>query len=114
MVVEISDAIPLITIVSAALAPTIAAIWAGKTATRTAVMAAEKVQEVKTTLSLDGAATNAKLDVIHVLVNSRLQEALDELAMTKIEFKNARLEIEELKNMLNKAVSRLDNRNGSK
>ncbi len=43
-------------------------------------LVAEKTAEVKTTLEAATASTDGKLDQIHILVNSRLSKALDEIA----------------------------------
>jgi hypothetical protein len=86
MIIDLTSIIPLVTIVGAAAAPTIAAIWAEnrrkrdvKMAADLAVVTAEKVAEVKETL----AGT----------VNEQLSEAVSRLAV-------ATAEIEELKRMV--------------
>ena len=87
MVINLDDLVPLATIIGAAAAPTIAAIWAGHVANRNAlnaavlaVTAAEKVSDVKHTLVETHSATEHKLDQIHVLVNNQLTQAVERLA----------------------------------
>ena len=50
MILELNSLVPIVTIIGAAAAPTIAAIWAESRRNRDARIAAEKVSEVKETL----------------------------------------------------------------
>jgi flagellar hook-associated protein FlgK len=101
MVAEyLNSIVPLATIVGAAAAPTIAAIWAGRVADRNAqkaadlaALAAMKVAEVKSTLVQTSDATKSQLGEIHTLVNNQLSQAVDR-------FNKAAMEIEELKILL--------------
>ena len=99
VVIEVSDFIPLATIVGACSAPTLAAIWAGRAANRSADVAATKVHEVKQELARVGDATSTKLDTIHVLVNNQLTQAVER-------FNAATAEIEELKVLLKESHQR--------
>ena len=96
MILELNSFVPLVTILGAAAAPTIAAIWAesrrkrdAKMAAGLAVVAAEKVAEVKETLVGTAETANMKLDTIHTLVNDQLSQAVNRLTV-------ATREIEEL------------------
>lgn len=86
MIVDLSDLVPLATILGACSAPTLAAIWAGRAANKNANNAAEKVSEVRETLVDVGKRTDAKLETIHILVNNQLTQAVDrfEAATAKI------------------------------
>jgi len=65
-------------------------VWlTGQQAKRSADKAAGAVQRVETTLAVSDAQTTHKLNEIHVLVNSRLTEAL-----AKIDRLETRLQIE--------------------
>jgi hypothetical protein len=75
MILDLTSIIPLVTIIGAAAAPTIAAVWAEHTRRRDAKMA------------------DMKLDTIHTLVISQLSQAVDRLT-------NATKEIEELKRLV--------------
>jgi len=75
MVVNLNDYVPLVTIIGAAFAPTIAAVWTGTVVHR----------------SLN--RTEAKLEIVHFLVNSQLTQAVDRLS-------RASAEIVELKALL--------------
>lgn len=97
MMVDLNSIVPLATIVGAAAAPTMAAIWAEGKRSRDATRAAEaaatvamKVAEVKGTLVRTSEATTAQLGEIHTLVNNQLSEAV-------ARFDAATAEIAELK-----------------
>jgi hypothetical protein len=93
MILEIDSILPLVTILGAAFAPTIASIWAGHTANKNAEKAAIKASEVKHALENTSQVMNNKLDHIHHLVNSQLTDAVERLNV-------AMAEIEELKKIL--------------
>jgi flagellar hook-associated protein FlgK len=100
MTIDLQPYLALATIAGAALAPTLSSIWAGYVANKNAikaaslaVLAAQKVAEVKTTLVETSHITDGKLDTIHVLVNNQLSQAVERL-------NRASAEIEELKEML--------------
>jgi hypothetical protein len=72
MILELNSLVPLVTILGAASAPTIAAIWAegrrnrdARMAAGLAVVAAEKVAEVKNRLMGAAETANIKLDTMH-------------------------------------------------
>jgi hypothetical protein len=67
MILEINSLVPLVTIMGAASAPTIAAIWAEGRRKRDARDAAKNVNE--------------KLDTIHILVNDQLSQAVNRLTV---------------------------------
>lgn len=94
------DLIPITTIIGALSAPTISSVWAERRRTRDAKAVAEqakitaqKVSDVKTALVETSDVSNAKLDLIHVLVNNQLSEAVER-------FEAATREIAELKTLL--------------
>jgi hypothetical protein len=94
MIFELNSLVPLVTILGAASAPTIAAIWAEGRRKRDARDAATKVSDVKNTLMETAKESNVKLDEI------QLSQAVDRLTA-------ATNEIEELKRLvreLQKAV----------
>lgn len=100
MLVDLSQLIPLATIIGASVAPVVSIVWVGHQANRNAMRAAElaaiaakKVSEVKEVLQESTIGVNTKLDTIHVLVNSQLSEAVERL-------KTATAEIEALKKLL--------------
>jgi hypothetical protein len=114
VVIEINSFVPLATILGAAAAPTIAAIWAegkrAKDALRAAdyaaiaalkvaevkdatIIAAKKVSEVKDTLVQTASNTDGQLKQIHSLVNNQLTQAVQR-------FEQALKEIESLKSIL--------------
>jgi flagellar hook-associated protein FlgK len=99
MMINLNDLIPLATILGAAAAPTIAAIWAESRRDRDAKIAAQKVSEVKEKLVETAAATGQQLGEIHALVNNQLTEAVERLNM-------ATAEIEELKTLLKESHRR--------
>lgn len=84
MVIDLSDLIPIATILGACSAPTLASIWAGRAANKSANIAAEKVVEVKETLVDVGKKTNMKLETIHLLVDNQLSQAVDRLEAATI------------------------------
>lgn len=93
MIIDTHDLVPLATILGGLLAPTLASIWAGNRANKNAVVAAQHVVEVKEALTTVGKQTNTKLDIIHILVNNQLSEAVGRL-------NDATLTIAELKRLL--------------
>jgi hypothetical protein len=93
MILELNSLVPIVTILGAAAAPTIAAIWAERRRERDARRAARERAEVKETLVATADVANAKLDTIHALVNSQLSQAVDRLTA-------ATREIEELKRLV--------------
>ena len=105
MTIELQPYLALATIAGAAMAPTLSSIWAGYIANKNAikaanlaVLAAQRVAEVKTTLVETSHNTNEKLDTNHVLVNNQLSQAVDRL-------NKASAEIEELKLLLRRERS---------
>ena len=93
MILELNSLVPIVTIIGAAAAPTIAAIWAESRRNRDARIAAEKVSKVKETLIGTAETANIKLDDIHHLVNDQLTQAVNRFAA-------ATAEIEELKRLV--------------
>jgi hypothetical protein len=93
MILELNSLVPLVTILGAAAAPTIAAIWAEGGRKRDARKAAERAAEIKETLIGTAETANTKLDTIHSLVNSQLSQAVNRLTA-------ATSEIEELKRIV--------------
>jgi major membrane immunogen (membrane-anchored lipoprotein) len=92
MILEINSLIPLVTILGAAAAPTIAAVWAR----RDARMAAERAAEVRETLIGAAETANTKLDTIHSLVNSQLSQAVDRLTAATREIQELKRIVKEL------------------
>jgi hypothetical protein len=81
MILDLTSIIPLITIIGAAAAPTIAAIWAEGRRKRDARMA------------------DTKLDTIHTLVNSQLSQAVDRLTVATREIEELKRLVRELQNV---------------
>ena len=103
MIFELNSLVPLVTIMGAAMAPTVAAIWArngqareAKDAARLASVAATKVAEVKSTLVTTAAATDGKLDQIHVLVNNQLSQAVERFDAATAEIAELKLIVQKL------------------
>jgi hypothetical protein len=92
-------------LIVATIGPTVTAFWAerrrtkdAEEAARLAAIVAMKVSEVKHTLTDTSAKADAKLDVIHNLVNSQLTQAVERLnaAMKEVAAIKARYEDTEL------------------
>jgi hypothetical protein len=92
MILEINSLIPLVTILGAAAAPTIAAIWSEDRRKRDSRNVAKKLIEMSD-------VANAKLDTIHTLVNSQLSQAVDRLTTVTKEIEELKRLVRELQNV---------------
>jgi hypothetical protein len=107
MVVDIGSFIPLVTILGAAAAPTIAAIWAerkrakdARRAQESSDIAAMKVAEVRNTLVATASSQSAQLHTIEHLVNDQLTQAVNRFEGAMKEIATLKGEVKRLKDQL--------------
>jgi hypothetical protein len=100
MIIDLNSFVPIVTILGAAAAPTIAAIWAEGRRNRDARRAVIERAEVKETLVATADVANAKLDTIHSLVNSQLSQAVDRLTAATKEIEELKRIVKELQNAI--------------